>query len=46
VQPSQSGLGLLGRIPLATLVLVAGAILSVAAWRVVESQVEREARAN
>ena len=35
----------LSRIPLASIVLVAGIALSILAWRVVDAQVEREARA-
>jgi diguanylate cyclase (GGDEF)-like protein len=40
LQPMQ-----LSRFPLATLVLAAGIALSVVAWRVVDAQIEREARA-
>ena len=46
MQPSQGGLAQgLSRIPLAATVLVVGVVLSGLAWRVVDAQVEREARA-
>ena len=35
----------LSRIPVATIILLAGVALSVVAWRLVEAQIEREARA-
>jgi diguanylate cyclase (GGDEF)-like protein len=45
VQNSQGGPAQgLSRIPLATIVLLAGIALSLVAWRIVEAQVEREAR--